>query len=43
MSLFPSINEQMDLITTGISEIIPKDEMVRKLEVAEKNPETTDY
>ena len=36
MSLFPSINEQMDLITTGISEIIPKDEMVRKLEVAEK-------
>ena len=39
MSLFPSINEQMDLIITGISEIIPQEEMVRKLEVAEKKQE----
>ena len=29
---FPSINEQMDLIRRGVSEIIPEDELVRKLE-----------
>jgi tyrosyl-tRNA synthetase len=29
---FPSINEQMDLIKRGTSEIIPEDELVKKLE-----------
>ena len=29
---FPSINEQMDLIRRGAEEIIPEDELVRKLE-----------
>jgi len=29
---FPSINEQMDLIKRGVSEIIPEEELVKKLE-----------
>ena len=29
---FPSVNEQMDLIRRGAEEIIPEDELVRKLE-----------
>ena len=29
---FPPINEQMDLIKRGVSEIIPEDELIRKLE-----------
>jgi tyrosyl-tRNA synthetase len=32
--LFPPINEQMDLIGRGVSEIIPEEELVRKLERA---------
>ncbi len=31
---FPSVNEQMDLIRRGTSEIIPEEELVRKLERA---------
>lgn len=31
-SLFPSINEQMDIIRRGASEIIPEEELVKKLE-----------
>lgn len=30
--LFPPINEQMDLIRRGVSEIIPEDDLVKKLE-----------
>ncbi len=30
--LFPPVNEQMDLIRRGISELLPEEEMVRKLE-----------
>lgn len=30
--IFPSINEQMDLIKRGANEIIPEDELVKKLE-----------
>ncbi len=30
--LFPSLNDQMDLIKRGTSEIIPEDELVKKLE-----------
>ena len=30
--LFPSVNEQMDLIKRGTSEIIPEEELVQKLE-----------
>ena len=29
---FPSLNEQMDLIKRGASEIIPEEELVKKLE-----------
>ncbi len=31
---FPPINEQMDLIRRGVSEILPEEELVRKLEHA---------
>ena len=30
--MFPSINEQMDIIKRGIDELIPEDEMVKKIE-----------
>ena len=30
--VFPSLNEQMDLIRTGTEEIIPEDELVKKIE-----------
>jgi tyrosyl-tRNA synthetase len=30
--LFPSVNEQMDVIKRGVSEIIPEDDLVRKIE-----------
>jgi tyrosyl-tRNA synthetase len=33
---FPSINEQMDLIKRGISEIIPEEELILKLELSKK-------
>ena len=33
---FPPINEQMDLIKRGVSEIIPKDELLKKLEKSYK-------
>jgi tyrosyl-tRNA synthetase len=36
MNHFPSINEQMDLIQRGTIEIIPEEELVKKLELAEK-------
>ncbi len=36
MNHFPPINEQMDLIRKGIEEIIPEEELVKKLERAEK-------
>ncbi len=32
MSLFPSLNEQMDLIRLGVEEIIPEEELVKKIE-----------
>lgn len=37
---FPSLNEQMDLIKRGASEIIPEDELVKKIEksIQSKNP-----
>jgi len=36
ISKFPSINEQMDLIKRGASEIIPEEELVKKLEYSLK-------
>ena len=33
-ALFPPINEQMDLIRRGVSEILPEEELLRKLEKA---------
>lgn len=32
MNQFPSINEQMDLIRRGVSDLIPEEELVKKLE-----------
>ena len=32
MNIFPSLNEQMDVIKRGVSEIIPEDDLVRKIE-----------
>ncbi len=34
---FPSLNEQMDLIKRGAVEIIPEDELVKKIEKSIKN------
>ncbi len=35
--MFPSVNEQMDLIKKGTVEIIPEDELVQKIEKSIKN------
>ncbi|MCP4726654.1 MAG: tyrosine--tRNA ligase [bacterium] len=35
--MFPEINEQMDIIRRGSEEIIPEDELVKKLERSRKN------
>ena len=32
MSNFPKLNEQMDLISRGVEEIIPEDNLVKKIE-----------
>ena len=32
MKKFPTLNEQMDLIQTGTEEIIPEEELVKKIE-----------
>ena len=39
MTLFPSLNEQMDLIQKGTEEIIPENELVKKIEksITDKN------
>ena len=40
MKNFPNLNEQMDLIRTGTEEIIPEEELVKKIEksLKEKKP-----
>ena len=40
MTLFPSLNEQMDLIQKGAEEIIPENELVKKIEksIIDKKP-----
>ena len=40
MSNFPSLNEQMDIIRSGVEEIIPETELVKKIEksIANKEP-----
>jgi tyrosyl-tRNA synthetase len=42
MNTFPPVNEQMDLIRRGVSEIIPEEDLARKIEksIAEKKPLT---
>ena len=37
MKKFPTLNEQMDLIQTGTEEIIPEEELVKKIEKSIKN------
>ena len=37
MSKFPNLNEQMDLIKVGTEEIIPENELVKKIEKSLKN------
>ena len=32
MSSFPKLNEQMDLISRGVEEIIPEESLVKKIE-----------
>ena len=34
---FPSLNEQMDLIQTGTEEIIPEEELAKKIEESIEN------
>ncbi|MBI5323762.1 MAG: tyrosine--tRNA ligase [Ignavibacteriae bacterium] len=36
MQMFPTLNEQMDLIRSGAVEIIPEDELVKKIEISIK-------
>lgn len=31
MTIFPTLNEQMDILRTGVAEIFPEDEIVKKL------------
>ena len=42
MSNFPSLNEQMDIIRSGVEEIVPEAELVKKIEksIANKEPLT---
>jgi tyrosyl-tRNA synthetase len=35
--MFPTINEQMDIIRQGIMELIPEEELVKKLEYSLKH------
>tara|TARA_Y100001936_G_scaffold46250_1_gene45102 strand:+ start:9028 stop:10230 length:1203 start_codon:yes stop_codon:yes gene_type:complete len=37
MKSFPSLNEQMDLIKKGVEEIIPEDDLIKKIEKSIKN------
>lgn len=37
--MFPDVNEQMDVIKRGVEEIIPEDELVRKIERSRKSKE----
>ena len=37
MSQFPSVNEQMDIIKRGVSEILPEEELVKKIEKSNKS------
>ena len=39
MSKFPSLNEQMDIIRSGVEEIIPESELVKKIEKSIANNE----
>ena len=34
MTLIPSLNEQMDLIKQGSEEIIPEEELVKKIDIS---------
>ena len=37
MSNFPKLNEQMDLISRGVEEIIPEENLVEKIQIHNKN------
>jgi len=39
MSIFPPLNEQMDIILKGVEEIIPEAELVKKIEQSIANNE----
>ena len=39
MSNFPSLNEQMDIIRSGVEEIVPETELVKKIEKSRANKE----
>jgi tyrosyl-tRNA synthetase len=40
MTIFPTLNEQMDILRTGVAEIFPEDEIVKKIErsITSKKP-----
>ena len=40
MTIFPTLNEQMDILRTGVAEIFPEDEIVKKIErsISTKKP-----
>ncbi len=40
MTIFPTLNEQMDILRTGVAEIFPEDEIVKKIErsIVSKKP-----
>ena len=42
MTIFPTLNEQMDILRTGVAEIFPEDEIVKKIErsITTKKPLT---
>jgi len=42
MTIFPTLNEQMDILRTGVAEIFPEDEIVKKIErsIVSKKPLT---
>ena len=42
MTIFPTLNEQMDILRTGVAEIFPEDEIVKKIErsISTKKPLT---
>lgn len=37
MIMFPTLNEQMDILKSGAAEVLPEDEIVKKIEYSLKH------